>query len=48
MVKGKKKKKVMPTVQKKQAPKIDMWVYMVGGAALGLLVWFLYRLVVGS
>lgn len=48
MAKGKKKKKAIPQVEKKQAPKIDMWVYMVGGGALGLLAWMIYRSVVGQ
>jgi len=49
MAKGKKKKKVTPQDEKKQAPKkIDMWVYMVGGGALGLLAWMIYRSVTGQ
>ncbi|MBS3873466.1 MAG: hypothetical protein KGZ92_00380 [Firmicutes bacterium] len=47
MAKGKKKKSP-PKVEKKQAPKIEMWVYMVGGGALGLLAWMIYRAVTGQ
>jgi len=48
MAKGKKKKKATTQGEKKQAPKIEMWVYMVGGAALGLLAWMIYRSVTGQ
>jgi len=48
MAKAKKKKKIVANPAKKAPQELELWVYLLGGAAAGLLVWFLYRIAVAS